>query len=40
MVNTNFPVNKLKTYTEKQLVDKQENYSDFLISKKLIIKEQ
>lgn len=40
MVNTNFPVNKLKTYTEEQLVDKQENYSDFLISKKLIIKEQ
>lgn len=38
MVNTRFPVNK--TYTEKQLVDKHENHSGFLISKTLIIKQQ
>ena len=30
-----FPVNKLKTYTEKQLADKQENHSEFLIIKEI-----
>ena len=35
MIKTNFPVNKLKTYTEKQLADKQENHSDFLIIKEI-----
>ena len=35
MVNTNFPVNKLKTYTETQLADKQKNHSDFLIIKEI-----
>ena len=38
MINTKFPVNKLKTYTEKQLADKQENHSDFLIIKEIIHK--
>lgn len=30
-----FPVNKLKTYTEKQLADKQEHHSEFLIIKEI-----
>lgn len=38
MVNTKFPVNKQKTYTEKYIVGKHENHSAFLTSKKLIIK--
>lgn len=38
MINTKFPVNK--TYTGKQWVDKHENHSRFLISKKLITKQQ